>query len=117
MSVTEFLHAHDPEDAKAKADKFLEVLTMVMQRMKQISLSPEFEVVEVLVGTLIKEKRMWERRLDQLEAGSGVKGKKTRFGRDESVDSLMRMLNENNMTLEPKSSGSGFDEVFLQDAD
>ena len=54
-SVTEFLHAHDPEDAKAKADKFLEVLTMVMQRMKQISLSPEFEVVEVLVGILIKE--------------------------------------------------------------
>ncbi|KAI2505421.1 hypothetical protein MHU86_9034 [Fragilaria crotonensis] len=52
-SVTELLQAHDPEEAKAKADKFLEVLTMVMTRMKQ--LSPEFEAVKLSVANLVKE--------------------------------------------------------------
>ena len=73
-TVSEFLHAHDPEEAKAKADKFLEVLTMAIQRrMKQLSLS--LKRSRCLLETLMNENRDWEMRLVRLEGGQqeGVK--------------------------------------------
>lgn len=96
ISVNEFIEAHNPVEAKDKADRFLEILTMVMQKMKQIS--PKFETMKASIGGLLEEKRIWERRLDVMEAESSGRSKRSRFDqKGDAVDDLMRMISDNSM--------------------
>ncbi|KAI2498171.1 hypothetical protein MHU86_16314 [Fragilaria crotonensis] len=119
ISVNEFIESHDPTEAKHKADRFLEILTMVMQKMKQIS--PEFEAMKASIGGLLEEKRTWEKRLDEMEFGLSGRLKKARFDQraGDSVDDLMKMMSDNSMHTQneqhdrystpPGGTGDGFE--------